>query len=135
MPKALVEAPSDVLDLIVDKAVVPCLMRIQKDLGVPLALSVSQGATPDVAGRVIAAPSPPTGDVVVGKAQVNTRQNYGGDRYIFRAEVIFPRSLSPSTGFSGFSVPGSVTVSDGGLRLDSDSWTVQYNVWEFKNWA
>jgi len=135
VPKALVEAPTDVLELIVDKAVLGCLVRIQNDLATPLVVSVSQGAKPDDVVRVVAAPNPPAGEPLVGKARVNVRLNYGGDRYIFRAEVIFPPSLSPETGFSGFSVPGSVTVSEDGLRLDSNTWALQYNDWDFKNWV
>ena len=135
MPKELIQAPPDVVDLIVDQAVLPCLRRIEKDLHVPLSLSVRQGASPEKTARSLGTPSPPEGEVVVGTAQVNVRKNYGGDRFIFRVEVVFPRTLSPETGFSGFSVPGSVTVVDNGYRLESDTWTVQYNVWDFKGWA
>ena len=135
MPKELVEAPASVLDLIVEQAVLPCLVKVERDLAVPLRLSVRQGVAPGTIVRELNTPSPPAGEPVVGDAQVNVRTNYGGDRFIFRAFVVFPRSLSPKTGFSGFNVPGSVTVVGGGYRLASDSWTVEYNDWGLKNWV
>jgi hypothetical protein len=135
VPKELVEAPASVLDLIVEQAVLPCLVRVEKDLAVPLRVSVRQGVAPNRIVRSVNTPSPPAGDFVDGDAQVNTRMNYGGDRFIFRVFVVFPSSLSPKTGFSGFNVPGSVAVVEGGYRLTSDSWTVAYNDWELKDWV
>ena len=132
VPQPLVNAPPDVLDLVVEKGILPRLVDMERDLRTPLRLEVRQGADPGRIVRQIVTPKAPPGESVTGAAQVSFRMNYGGDRFLFRAEVIFPRSLSPGTGFSGFSVEGAVTASAKGYHLHAPHWTVQYNVWEAK---
>lgn len=47
MRKALVEAPAEVLDLVLEEAVLPHLVQVEQELQRPLQLEVSQGSTPD----------------------------------------------------------------------------------------
>ena len=135
MPRPLIEPPREVLQLVLDEAIRPLLRDLEGDLKVSLELTVENALLPGVftdkcgVGRE-PWPSPP----VVGVLRVSFRANYGGDRFLFRAEAVFPKTLSPETGFSGFNRTGAVDVAGGVYTLVSETWSVHYKKWDFTPW-
>lgn len=130
MARPLVRPPEQVVRQVLDQGVVPLLKRIERDLKTPLELRVESALAPGITTERIP-PGQNVAAVASGVLRLAFRMNYGGDRFHFVAEAVFPRDLSPSTGFSGFNATGSVDVEGATYNLKSDSWTVQYNVWEF----
>jgi hypothetical protein len=67
---------------------------------------------------------------------VSFRRNYGGDRYLFRVQAIYPKGLTKDKAFAGFQVEGGVDM-DGALpvRVKYGAWEVIWNDFEFSRWV
>ena len=130
MPKELVIAPAAVVDEVLQHAVSPLLIRFERSVKTSLSLKISHGVEPNVTFAEIAGERKNyKNGAVTGDARISFRLNYGGNRFLFHFDCVFPKSLSPKTGFSGFHVTGAVMVTGGQLRLDQKGHTVLYNHW------
>jgi hypothetical protein len=131
MPKELVIAPPAVIDVILHRAVRPVVIRFERSLKTSLFLKVLHGVKPNVTTDEIAGEGKNyKNGTVAGNATISVRLNYGGNRFLFHVDCVFPKTLSPKTGFSGFHIPGAVTVTGDHVRLDQKGHTVAYNSWD-----
>lgn len=70
---------------------------------------------------------------VVGEIRLCFQRTKSARHITFSAEAVYSKSVSPSTGFSGFSVAGEVREIDGKQVASADAWTIRYGVWRFLN--
>jgi hypothetical protein len=137
MPKELVVAPAPVVEAVIAEAIVPCVRQLEQERGQAMPLRVtqwlaeSQGPTIAVSGD--AAPHGFAGSA--GEMRLSFRRNYGGDRYLFRGQAVYPKGFTQDRGFSGFTVEGGVDVEcDRPVRVKYDGWTVNWNDRGFSKW-
>jgi hypothetical protein len=97
-----------IVTLIVSEAIAPHLRELEAGLGKTLRVSVHQFAPSE--GRD-ALPFGPSDAVHEGVARIPCRRNYGGDRLLVRAHVLFGPEVAPGTGVSGFCVDGWIELA------------------------
>ena len=138
MPKQLVTAPLAVIDAVIAEAVVPCLRQLEAERGQPVPVIVTQWLTEAVGPSVLVGAAPGADGLPppAGELRLMFRKNYGGDRFLFRAQAVYPEGFTPHKGFAGFIVQGGVDVSDDRpTRLHYDGWSVTWNDRGFSRWA
>jgi len=129
----MTEKPIDpLIAAVVERGIAPLLKRIGKDLGRDLSTDVCI-VRDGIKGPTIAVDTAAEERAVAvdGEVRLRIREAYGGQRYVYTAEAVYKRDVSP-TGFSGFVAKGEArTTDDGRVDVQAKSWTVRYNVWEF----
>ena len=130
MPREPVTAPLSVIEAIIAEAILPCVRQLERERGQPLPLIVTQwcGSTPGPSILVAGVPGPDSQPPPSGELRLRFRKNYGGDRYLFRAQAVYPEGFTKHKGFSGFRVEGGVDVEDERpVRVQYNGWAVSWN--------
>ena len=127
MPTDLILVNDAIIGLIVAEAIAPHLRKLEEELATTFRVLVhqwtpSQRRDAQAFGWNDAAHE--------GVARILCRSNYGGDRLIVRAHVLFGPNVAPGTGYTGFVSDGQVELE--GPRFVSAGYVILYNQTELR---
>ncbi|MEO8362211.1 MAG: hypothetical protein ABI672_19445 [Vicinamibacteria bacterium] len=132
MPRVLVRPEAAIFTAVIDEAIRPLLTKLSKQLRLRIPTAVTVW-TPGMIGPSVLVEDASGQDANgTGECRVYFKETYGRDRLLFMAEAIYPKEISPTTGFSGFEVEGDVTLAHG--EVQTKGWTGRYNVWDWQGW-
>jgi hypothetical protein len=121
------EMPAQVAQIAMRDLVTPIVRDIESQLKEPLPARVTYRSPPT---EFMMGAGEPRGEIrLVCKSLFRP-----GSFRVF-AEAVY-RGVAPSTGFSGFKLSGNVRM-DGDIARAAEqyTYTIRYNVWEFKDWG
>lgn len=136
MPRELVRPPLDVVEAVVEKAVVPALRQTERELGRPLPLVVTLW-TPVLQGPrifVSTTGSAPTAAKVAGEMRLSFRETFVEGRMLFFGEAVVDEEAGGPTGFSGVDLRGEVTCDSTSIAVETTSRTLKHFVRRFRGW-
>ena len=127
MPSALTTVPDPVARAVICEALEPYLPRFERLHRCQIAVDVHQWADGRSVPVCSLASRRKSGSSHVAKGRLLFRPNYGGDLFNFNVHVLFPDSIAPGTGCSGFSVNGWVRHCEEPPTVEVRGWTILYN--------
>jgi hypothetical protein len=138
VPRILIRPDPHVIGSVVERAVIPVIREIERDLGRSLPTVVTPW-TPAMEGPKILVSTESSAvaaqDLMpVGELRLSFRESAVEGRLLFFGEAVYAEGISPTTGFSGFDIRGTVRTNADPVQVEELSRTIKYKVWRFRGW-
>jgi hypothetical protein len=131
-------APPEMVDLVIDQALIPLLRSLEEDNDVELTAEVVACAREEeaAAGTVSGNAGKMTSGPALGTVWIRFRRTHRDDRVLYCIESIYPGDPVSGSGFSGFKDSGELLTRGEVIEVRRrGSWVVQYNTATRRGWC
>jgi len=113
------------------EVILPILVKLDEEAKQSITAKVSGVVLGETMTHEICSRGTKSENGAIGEVRIALKESAVANRFIFSGESIF-EGLSPGTGFSGFSIRGTLTLADGQFSTELTARSNRYNVW---NWG